>query len=341
MSRSGKEFGAVGDGMADDTAALQAAIDAGPGEVLIPEGTYLLTRALRLRPDLTLTGVSPRVSILRQTAPEADCLSGTDVHTLRIDNLGLEGPASGTGTGLRLDRQAEPNTRYVTLQDLYIRQFGRDGVDVSNAIVSAFTRVVAENNGRHGLYLHGVPGGAAGTSVSLVACYGNTNAATGIYLYNMVYSSLNACASEGHPANYLLQACQSVSVLGCGAEFTAPGGDGFVIDGGFCNVLVSCWNYENAGRAYLVTGGAYAITLAGIVENTPVAGARAALVVDEGCRGVNAFGLSYESPLLLAPGSTTVLDRSTVTGSRDGNAALAGLLAALDGMGLITDATSP
>lgn len=312
----------------------------------LPEGVFALTKALALRPGLTITGVSPTASILRQTAHDADALSGTDVHTLRIENLTLEGPGpgAGSGTGLRLVREREPNTRYVTLQDLHIRRFGRDGVAVSNGIVSAFTRVVAENNGRHGIYLYGVPGGAAGTSVSLIACYGNTNDGTGIYLFNMAYCALNACASEGQQVNYLLQGCQGVSAVGCGAEFTAPGGDGFVVDGGFGNVLAACWNYENAGRAYVVTGGAFAVTLAGIVENSPVAGASASLVVDEGCHAVSVVGPSYDSPLVLAPGSSTVINggtRPVVGGSRQGNAALAELLSALDGLGLITDVSAP
>jgi len=37
-----KDFGAVGDGVTDDTAAIQAAVDSGAGKVLFPAGTYNL-----------------------------------------------------------------------------------------------------------------------------------------------------------------------------------------------------------------------------------------------------------------------------------------------------------
>lgn len=37
-----KDFGAVGDGVADDTAAIQAAVDSGAGEVIFPTGSYRL-----------------------------------------------------------------------------------------------------------------------------------------------------------------------------------------------------------------------------------------------------------------------------------------------------------
>ena len=38
-----KDFGAVGDGVADDTAAIQAALTSGASEVFIPDGTYLIS----------------------------------------------------------------------------------------------------------------------------------------------------------------------------------------------------------------------------------------------------------------------------------------------------------
>lgn len=54
-----KDFGAAGDGVADDTAAVQAAIDACPaggGIVLVPPGVYALSAALNLRPRVAIQG---------------------------------------------------------------------------------------------------------------------------------------------------------------------------------------------------------------------------------------------------------------------------------------------
>lgn len=64
-----RDFGAVGDGVTDDRAAIQAALDAG-GWIEIPDGTYALASGgvLRVRPRSRLT-VSPGATILRkQTA---------------------------------------------------------------------------------------------------------------------------------------------------------------------------------------------------------------------------------------------------------------------------------
>jgi len=57
-----KEFGAVGDGIADDTAPIQSAINslAGTGGevVFLPAGTYRVTNTLNLTPRTSLTGTS-------------------------------------------------------------------------------------------------------------------------------------------------------------------------------------------------------------------------------------------------------------------------------------------
>ena len=50
-----KAFGAVGDGKADDTAAIQRAINE-CREVFFPAGTYVVSDTLRLRPDSRLFG---------------------------------------------------------------------------------------------------------------------------------------------------------------------------------------------------------------------------------------------------------------------------------------------
>jgi len=53
-----KDFGAVGDGVTDDTLAIQAAIDATPayGTTFFPAGTYIIINTLNLKNNLTIDG---------------------------------------------------------------------------------------------------------------------------------------------------------------------------------------------------------------------------------------------------------------------------------------------
>lgn len=63
-----KDFGALGDGVADDTAEIQAAIDAaesdGGGVVFLPEGTYHTTATLTVPNKVSIYGVGADASII-------------------------------------------------------------------------------------------------------------------------------------------------------------------------------------------------------------------------------------------------------------------------------------
>lgn len=66
------EFGAKADGVADDTAALQAAIDkTGQGVMFVPSGTYRLTKTLVVGPGTRLIGFGPTrpVFLLAENTP--------------------------------------------------------------------------------------------------------------------------------------------------------------------------------------------------------------------------------------------------------------------------------
>jgi hypothetical protein len=65
------DYGAIGDGITNDNAAIQSAINfqrdaPGGGEVYVPAGTYLVND-LRLYSDITLRGAGPTASILKHT----------------------------------------------------------------------------------------------------------------------------------------------------------------------------------------------------------------------------------------------------------------------------------
>jgi hypothetical protein len=58
-----RDFGAVGDGVTDDTAAMQKAIDS-KRVVYLPQGFYMVQDTIRLKPDTVLIGLHPGVTQL-------------------------------------------------------------------------------------------------------------------------------------------------------------------------------------------------------------------------------------------------------------------------------------
>lgn len=106
-------YGATGDGVTNDTAAVQAAITAvsgaGGGIVYFPLGTYLVS-ALTVPEKVRLVGAGPTVSTIKKSAngvlvsmsgPSTDTTSATHVKYGGIENLGLNGN-SLTGNLLQL-----------------------------------------------------------------------------------------------------------------------------------------------------------------------------------------------------------------------------------------------
>ncbi|MEG4086685.1 glycosyl hydrolase family 28-related protein [Microcoleus sp. POL10_C6] len=124
-----KDFGAIGNGIADDTRAIQKAIDAvnesGGGVVFFPSGTYKVTinpgasQAIKIRPKLTLRGAGYKNttlvlgehqgnynSILAGEKPQTD-ISDFEMYDLTID-------ANSTNNPIRTqsDIPAEGKPRY-------------------------------------------------------------------------------------------------------------------------------------------------------------------------------------------------------------------------------------
>lgn len=300
-----KRFGAVGNGIADDTSAIQAAIDAVTvGTVYLPTGTYKITSALTLHSNVTLRGDGDGKTVISQASTGANGLTGVDVSSVTINNLRINGPGSGTGTGIKLTRSAAANTAYINIKNVMVYFFGVDGIELSNPIVSTFERVIAVNNVGKGFNIHGVPAGAAGTSCSFTSCYANFNTGTGWYFENMVYTFLGGCAADGNAIGYHFKSCQSVAAAGCGGEGNTT--KTFAIEGGFGVTLTSPWVYNNKGIGIDILGGAGTITLIGASDNTPLGTATSFIKTIAGV-SVTLINCSNVTANSLAAGTATTL----------------------------------
>ncbi len=101
-----KSFGAAGDGIADDTAEIQAAINyvvsVGGGTVFFPPGTYLTSAPLTLSvvtSGITMRGVS-RVSLIKNTNTATDCITVTANTTFSFVDLRVTHSSASTGKGI-------------------------------------------------------------------------------------------------------------------------------------------------------------------------------------------------------------------------------------------------
>lgn len=139
-----RDFGAKGDGKADDTAALQHALQKGDGHLLFPRGEYLITRPLTIALDrhgrtsvsgqgggakLVMAGAGPALHFIgthKKTAKPQDFQEGVwrMERMPMVSDLEIEG-AHREADGIRLEGVMQP-----TLRGLLIRRC-RHGVHLT------------------------------------------------------------------------------------------------------------------------------------------------------------------------------------------------------------------
>lgn len=88
-----KDFGAKGDGVTDDTAAIQATVDAvkgmyHKGTVFFPEGTYIITKSIKLVSGVNMLGTGSSSVIKERDLPEqGKFFQGTRVSDICVEKL--------------------------------------------------------------------------------------------------------------------------------------------------------------------------------------------------------------------------------------------------------------
>jgi hypothetical protein len=156
-----KDKGAKGDGIADDSAAIEAAIDevAGTkGTVLVPNGTYMVDAAdkkLKLKSDMTLKLADGAVlKAIPNDARKSTVLNISGASNIWVIGGLLEGdrdrhkgPADGWGMGLRIVDDA----KHITVSGLTSRGMWADGFYVEEAEDVRFCGVTADANRRQGM----------------------------------------------------------------------------------------------------------------------------------------------------------------------------------------------
>lgn len=101
-----KDFGAVGDGVADDSAAFQAAVDS-EYKIIVPPGIYRLETTIQIKPRRTILGAGRDVTEILAIAPMAfvfnrnegankiDAFSAEDWNRSALENLSIRMTTGG------------------------------------------------------------------------------------------------------------------------------------------------------------------------------------------------------------------------------------------------------
>lgn len=211
--RSGKavnvrDFGALGDGVNDDTAAINSAKNtAGVYTLLFPAGTYKITAALTPLASQTWQGDGEGgITVITQATANTDAIRIVDVGGVSLRDIEARG-GSGTGSGIVM-RSDTNNVSSCYFFNVRVRSSGRDGLRIEGANKCRFYNVECTGNGRDGFRCQS--GGAGFGSCDnnyFYGCFSGGNTQHGFNLGptvggSEVQSNLFAgCASESNTGN--------------------------------------------------------------------------------------------------------------------------------------------
>lgn len=212
------DFGAVGDGVADDTLAIQDAIDSlpiptvttidgvnyateGGGAVLVPGAgsVYLISGPISIPAGCQVVGDGATIrashaGVMFEVDPLAGLYNqnGISVRGLRLDGAGL------ATIGVDFTRAA-----YGVLRDLLIHDCTSHGVALRECQYMLLERVNSFSNGAYGFHLSGsLDNGFRSNNNTLVRCEGTKNTAGGIYLEDAHQNEALGCTFQASSAGY-------------------------------------------------------------------------------------------------------------------------------------------
>jgi parallel beta-helix repeat protein len=218
-----KDFGAVGNGVTDDTAAIQAAFNRGPlCAIYIPTGIYIVT-TLTIGPNVTVYGDGLSNSQLRlKNAATGAILTSSNATRLVLKDIAFDGNytncPSGTsgveisgaesgGTGFSIDRCGFYNAKSIgfyqigTYSNARVSECIFEGNRLDGLVFNALNTIVKNNscmvNGRFGILAQGDYSQIMGNNCSGNGQLVTGGAGIGVVTGDYATVSNNTCLSNG------------------------------------------------------------------------------------------------------------------------------------------------
>jgi len=264
-----KDFGAVGNGIADDTVAIQATITsvrtAGGGTVYIPPGTYKITSTLTLSTNsVIIAGAGIGTSIISNAGTGAVITLSNGTYRAAIRDLQISG-GSSAGSAISVAGGTATYLERIYIDGIAKAVSGAGGTIYMYSSTLIGTTTAVDTTG---------PVYAMATSFTGASTYGLT-------VVGSVQVYLTGCTLGGPTAGLNIGAGASLTAAGCVSGFGSPGlniavGAGEVLSGG-CD-----WGTVTDGR----TGAPVNYVFAGANNMTPLPNQADVIRVEQQTGGV-------------------------------------------------------
>ena len=261
--RSVRSYGAVGDGVADDSPAFAAAIAAadadGGGQIIIPKGNYRLNSAVSATAgNIHFIGDGAESWILNGTTDAAALTIGdgtTITYNYRVSGLQFataSGVVSAAGNiGLRARKVGQ--SRFDNLVFTQFPSAGFDGLSLEEVSQSTVTSIFSQNNKRHGVYMH------LCLDIYITNCRSDANITgfniddcQGIYCANAA-----GYANTGNAWWLSFSAVGNVNLFFVNCIGDTSGGSNWNIQSLKRSTFANCWGSSQINAAVDVTAGGF------------------------------------------------------------------------------------